>query len=778
MAPALGRELAGMLEGGDHGSIARWVRERLSRTGPWVLVFEDIQWADEATLALLVYLARRLEGLSSLILVTYRVDEAPAPALEQTLGLLATVSGVGQLPLERLSRQGVAALASGSSLDVDELVGLTAGNPLFITEVLRSDGERVPISIRDAIRARLSKLDGRGRRGLDAAAVAGAHAEPWLVAALAGEDVLGVDESVREGLLVKTDAIAFAHELTRLVVMDDLPIARAVELHRRALETLRRAGSTDHARLAHHAEAAGDAGAAVEYAAAAGREAEAMSSLREAAVQFRRALRFAGQLGPSDRADLLERLANVLYLRNELADAYGLGRQAIELRRGGDPRALAASLSAQARVAWVNQSGDEAWTLAREAADLLEGSGDSHELGMAWNAIGRLAVSAGLDREARASSNRALEIGGRLGDPEVRSVALANIGTVDAFAGDQSGFELIEESLRIGRDAQLAEVVDRALNNLGVCAAGLREFRRAEEYFAALAEFGSRSEIVRCSIDAPRAEIALALGDAAAAEGFARAALEVSDPVDRALARIVLARLEVRRGGSGVDVWLAEARDLARRLDATQVRWPLLLCETEQAWVEGHLNGLVPALRKAYAESCDQGVRWSIGEFGRWLWIAGGLEALDERAALPHRLEVQGDRSGAAREWQRLEMPYDAAMCFATSDDPSDLRHAYSEMLRLGATAVADRIRARIRALGGSVPRGPRRTTRADEHGLTAREAEIASLLAQGFSNAEIAEQLVLSSRTVGHHVSAILAKLDLERRSQVASAMSGWIGN
>jgi DNA-binding CsgD family transcriptional regulator len=240
---------------------------------------------------------------------------------------------------------------------------------------------------------------------------------------------------------------------------------------------------------------------------------------------------------------------------------------------------------------------------------------------------------------------------------------------------------------------------------------------------------------------------------------------------------MVLARLEVRRGGPDVAAWLAEARQLAGRLDATQVHWPLLLCEAEQAWLGGRLDDLVPALRKAYAEARDQGNPWAIGEFGRWLWVAGDLDVLDERAALPYLLEARGDRSGAAREWQGLEMPYEAAMSFAISDNPDDLGRAHAEMLRLGATAVADHMRARIRALGGSVPRGPRRTTRADQHGLTAREAEIARLLADGFSNAEIAEQLVLSSRTVGHHVSAILAKLGLERRSQVASAMTQRIG-
>lgn len=774
MVPTLGGELGVMLDAGQaYGPIARWVRQRLTQAGPWILAVEDIQWADEATLELLLFLARRLDGLTSLIMVTCRDDESLAPAVERTLGRLATADGVRQLRLPRLSREGVAALASGSGFDVDELVRRTAGNPLYVREVLQSGGDRIPISIRDAIRARIAVLDRRGRRALEAAAIAGPHSEPWLVAALAGEDVLGLDDCVRDGLLVKTDTIAFAHELTRMVILDEMAVFRAIALHRRALETLRRAGSIDSARLAHHAAAAADAGAVVEFATAAGRRAEAMSAIREAATQFRRALRFAGGRDPAERADLLERLSRVLYLRNELSEAYELGRDAVELRRLGDVRPLGSSLSALALVTWLNQRGDEAWTLAREAVQILEPLGDSHELGMAFDMLGRLGTGAGLTDEVRSSSQRALEIGDRLSDPEVRATALANFGTVALFEGDRSGFLDLEESLRIGRDAGLPEVVDRALNNLGVSAANLRDFRAANVYFTALADFGDRSEIVRCSIDAPRAEIALALGDWTDADRLARAAIDIRDPIDRALSQIVLARLELRRGGPGMEAWLQEGQEVSRRLEASQVRWPLLSCRAEHAWIAGRLQGLEAPLREEYAEARARSDPWAIGEFARWLWLIGELDELDERAALPHRLEIEGDTAAAVREWTRLEMPYEAALCLAASDDLGDLRLAHSELVRLGAPATADRVRARIRERGGAAPRAPRRTTRAHPAGLTEREAEVAALLAQGLSNGEIADRLVLSTRTVGHHVSAVLAKLNLERRSQVAAALA-----
>ncbi len=773
IAPALGREFGAMLDAGTaYGPIARWVRQRLSQAGPWILVVEDIQWADEATLELLVYLARRLDGLRCLIITTCRDDEAVARAVERTLGRLATVPGVSQLPLPRLSRQGIAALAAGSDFDVDEVARLTGGNPLFVHEVLRSGGDRVPVSIRDAIRERLARVDRRARRALVAAAIAGSHAEPWLVAALAGEDVLGLDDCIREGLLVKAESVAFAHELTRMVVLDEMPVIEAIALHRRALETLRRAGSTDAARLTHHAEAAADAAAVVEYARAAGRKAVAMSALREAAVQFRRALRFAGHLAAGERAQLLEQLSYVLYLRNELAEAYTLGKEAVDLRRGGDVRALGSSLSALVYVAWLSERGGEAWTLAREAVRLLEPLGDTRELGLAYDRLGRLAVSAGLRDKVIISSGRALEIGDRLGDPEVRAIALANLGTIALLEGDRTGIDQLEASARLGREAGNAEIVDRALNNLGACATVTRELRRADTYFTTLEEHGERSEIVRCSIDEPRAEVALGLGDWAAAERHARAALDVNDPIDRVLARVVLARLEIRRGGTEVETWLADVAETEKRLDTTQLRWPLLACRAEQAWLAGTLDELEPSLRDGYAEACREADAWAIGELGRWLWLLGGIAELDDRAPLPYHLELAGDIASAAREWERLEMPYEMALCLAGSNDLPDLHRAHGVLVRLGATATADLVRRRIRALGGGAPRGPRRTTRAHRDGLTAREAEVAHLLAQGLSNAEIADRLVLSTRTVDHHVSALLAKLGIERRSQVAAVL------
>jgi DNA-binding NarL/FixJ family response regulator len=141
---------------------------------------------------------------------------------------------------------------------------------------------------------------------------------------------------------------------------------------------------------------------------------------------------------------------------------------------------------------------------------------------------------------------------------------------------------------------------------------------------------------------------------------------------------------------------------------------------------------------------------------------------------LPFRLEVEGRAGEAAAEWIRLGVPYEAALCLAGSLDALDVRRAHTMLVELGATAAAGMVERRMREIGAAVPRGPRPTTRANPNGLTEREVEIALMLAGGLSNAEIADRLVLSPKTVGHHVSAILGKLDVPRRGAVAAAMRG----
>jgi ATP/maltotriose-dependent transcriptional regulator MalT len=781
MADALGPAFRQLLDSNAaRGELGRWLLKWMSAGPLRVLVIEDVHWADQATLDLLAFLARRIEPLRVMLLVTHRDGDDGAPSVARILGGVASLPVLRQLPLEPLSRAGVKRLANETGVDGTELHRVTAGNPFYVREVLATGLSRIPISVRDAVRARVAQLDERGRRALQVAAILGVRSEPWLLAAVAGEDILGIDDCVRIGLLTKADGIAFAHELTRMVVVEDLPVIHGIALHRRALATLEQAAIGDAARLAYHAEGAAERDAVLRHAAAAGHRAFAAGSHREAIAQFERALRFADGLAPEARAVLLEPLSQALSLNINNPEAYEAAAEAATLRRkAGDDLATAAGLPFLAEVAWRADHGPEAWSAAREAIALAEPMGDRRELAMGYAALGRLEMLNGQNREGRSTSERALEIARRIEDAEVTAVALATIGSIELDLGDEHGWTDLGESVRICRELHLPHLVDRALWALGHSAFVWRRYKLAREYRQQLKEYFQGlwgSEIDLYGIDSPMAELEFVLGDWDAAAARAHAAL--AGPRRRSPERItaltVLARIAFRRSEPGWQVRLDELRTFVGGLEsvAAPVERGLSVAEAEAAWISGDLGPIVPRLHAAYSAACREGSRAAIGELGLWLWRAGALSELDERAEDAYLLEVAGQAREAAGEWERLSMPYEAALSLAGSSDVADLQRAHEELTRLGATAVVHRVAHRLRELGSPVPRGPRPTTRANPGGLTEREWEIARLLALGLSNPEIADRLVVSPKTVGHHVSAVLAKLGVRRRAEVAAAL------
>lgn len=141
---------------------------------PRLLVFEDVHWADEATLDLLRFLGRRLGSTRALLIATYRDEEVGSQhPLRTVLGDLATSGAVRRMALTPLSQSAVRRLAEGSALDAERLHYQTGGNPFFVTEILAAGSETIPVTVRDAVLARVSRLAPAGRAVLEAASIVG-----------------------------------------------------------------------------------------------------------------------------------------------------------------------------------------------------------------------------------------------------------------------------------------------------------------------------------------------------------------------------------------------------------------------------------------------------------------------------------------------------------------------------------------------------------------------------------------------------------------------------
>ena len=253
-----------------------------------VIAVEDVHWADAATLDLLRFLGRRVRSARILILVSYRDEGIGAEdPLRVALGDLATQRPTRRLDLPPLSAQAVQVLAADSGVEAVELYRLTGGNPFFVTEVLREHGGELPASARDAVLSRIARLGNEARQVLNAAALIGARVEPDLLAAVTGRLAAAVDEVLASGLLIDDgDRLRFRHEIARLAVENAVPAHRRMPLHQRIVAALLAADCQDHARLAFHAEAAGDADLVMTHAPAAARRAAELAAHREAVAQY------------------------------------------------------------------------------------------------------------------------------------------------------------------------------------------------------------------------------------------------------------------------------------------------------------------------------------------------------------------------------------------------------------------------------------------------------------------------------------------------------------
>jgi DNA-binding CsgD family transcriptional regulator len=195
---------------------------------------------------------------------------------------------------------------------------------------------------------------------------------------------------------------------------------------------------------------------------------------------------------------------------------------------------------------------------------------------------------------------------------------------------------------------------------------------------------------------------------------------------------------------------------------------PVCAARAEAAWLAGETQKVLHEARTAYDLALSKEHVWFVGELAYWQWKVGELQKVPDMAAQPFALQMAGQWAQAAEAWSALNCPYEAARALAESDDETALKQALSEFEHLGALPMMHWVARRLRDLGvKGVARGTRAATKTNLAGLTNRELEVLHLLVQGLRDKQIARDLKLSAKTVGHHVSAILGKLGVSSRAE-----------
>jgi len=741
---------------------------------PSLVVFEDMHWADEATLDLLKFLGRRINRTRSMIVVSYRDDEVgPRHPLRSVIGDLPRAS-THRMFVAPLSESAVMQLARRVGRHPEGIYDVTAGNPLFVTEVLAANAGSVPFTVRDAVLARASRLAPAAREIAELVCVVPGKTEPWLLDPAARPDAAGIEGCVGIGMVLSEDgSLSYRHELVRRAMEDSLAPARKRSLHEKVLAVLSRRPAVPAARLAHHASCAHDAEAVRRFAPLAAAQAASVGAHREAASHFETVIAYADELAPGDRARLLEQLSYECYLTGRYARASDVQRAALEIWRGIGARLQEGdALRGLSRISWFEGRRVEAERYCSDAIRVLESLPPSPTLAKAYTDQANLDMESHKNDSAIEFAHRAIALAEPWQDQLILSDAFSVLGTARLIIGDECGSADLERSLQLALAGGFHEQVAGAYNDLAAMAVSRRQYDVAARYLnAGLAYCEERDlDFLRPYMLAYRARMKLEQGDWLGASEDADAVLlhPRATAVTQIPALRTLGHLRIRRGDPDAASPLERARALAGPEPELQRFGTLAAIAAEAAWLQGDLDRVVREATPAYERVSRQPDPRMKGDLAAWLWRANALEGTPTGIAEPYAMEISGDWQGAARAWQTLGCPYEHAIVLGWNGDERDQRAALAIFEQLGAAPAAEALRRELRSRGiRGVPRGQRSSTQEHPFGLTRREAQILALMRDGLRNAAIAERLFLSTRTVDHHVSAILGKLGAQSRTQ-----------
>jgi DNA-binding CsgD family transcriptional regulator/tetratricopeptide (TPR) repeat protein len=814
--PALGA-IVPTLGGEGHGDAMPTVRgeavlrllRRLARPGALVVVLEDLHWADADTLAVIEYLGDNMWREPLLCVATCR-SEQPSAALDLVRRVHGR-RGATHLPLGRLDDDHVAGMVGACmpevGLDVVARVQHAAeGVPFLVEEVLASPG--VPSSFADTIRVRLADLDGDEQRVLQVAAVVGRHFDWRLLPAATGLAASVVTVALGRGvgcqmLTVRGEDFRFRHALTRDAIVEELlPPVRA-ELAGRALAAIERA----HPELdgswrdvaADLAAQSGDRGRAGVLLTASGGASLGRGALATAVDTLRRAV---GLLDDSDRRAAGEALlVEALALAGRVDEAMAVGDRLIaQLGQGGAAPAVRAEVHLQLAHAAAAATRWPAARLHLDAARGLLAAGTEPALAARAAVLEAEVAFAGNEVDAARRLADSVLTSGDAG-PDVCCHALEMVGRSQRINDLDAARQTFERALSIADAADLEIWRLHALHELGTIEmfdhAGTRrldEARRTADDLGVL----STAAVLDLQLSAAFF-FRFALDDAA---GHARSALAISERLGmgqiRAIALVFLGEIHgLRQESAEMERFFARAASAAPGDPEIE----------GSAWGGGRaMMALLGGDSAGAIEALSRGVSLlnTLPQQGpahyRGLWPLLLASAGDERAAAAideaRRLGVTVNRlnrgllgyAGAILTGRRGE-PELASEAARAAD--ADLAHyrVWGDMARLQAAAPAladdwgqphtwleaaqasfaahgiDALAARCAELLG----GPR-PSRWTGLGITAREADVLVLVAEGLANKEIAARLHVSPRTVEKHVESLMRKAGARSRTQLVA--------
>ncbi len=758
---------------------------------PTLLVIEDIHWADDATLNLIRYIGRRIRHTCLLLVATARNDDTPGQT--RLRRLLADIPPAHwlRITVPPLSKAAVLELADSKGLDGEAIFSATGGNAYFVSELVDCAGsdnlppfnrDQLPATIRDAVLARADILDETDREALWAASTSPDAFAPELIEAICGSTARASLEACTAcGLLVPaggkgSNLLMFRHEIARQAIEQSLPPLRRRALHEKALAYFRDRPEASVARMVHHANEAQDMSAISELAPKAAADAGRLGAHRQAMRHYELALAHAGDLSDATRACLYEGYAFECHLTGQMERAIAAQTSALALYRAlGDIRHVGDNLRWLSRLSYLAGDRKGADAFGREAVDVLEQAASPAELAMGYSNLSQLGMLAGDAETATLYGERAIALvtSDDIARPEVLCHALNNVGTAICWREPDRARQTLDQALAIALDHGFQEHAARAFTNRAWVEIRLHAFDAAEDVLTRGIAYCIEHDLDtwRDYMRGELAELLTVLGrwDEATAAAQAVVDNQNAPALCRYPSLVALATLKTRRGEPSDELLQEMAKFLENTFEFQRLSAHAALV-AERAWLglcdrEEALAGLRQA-----ASLCSDDAAGSMIGFWAHILEETGLAPDGDDGDAAVIATLRGRWQEAADIWTDRRAPYLTALALLDGDNDA-LYRALATLEALGATAVVTHVKELIRRRGGRLAtRGPRASTQANAAGLTTREMDVLRLIDEGRSNAEIGARLFVSAKTVDHHISSILAKLNAKSRGQAAA--------
>ena len=763
--------LLSALETSDPRGVFDALKELLGRTlRPTVVVIDDVHWAEQATLDVLMRVGRRIDRTHGLLVVAFRDEDTPAEhPLRRVIGDVRPESML-RITLAPLSRESLALLAGEDR--ADELLSLTGGNPLLASEMIRS-GFEIPASVSDMVLARLAKLPRGARSIVELVSIFPGGCPLDLAAACVIFDLEDLQQAEASGLVsLDRDELGFRHELLRRAAEASLPATVRAGLHARVLGDLEKT-TADASVLVRHALEAGDSTALVAYGPEAARGATAAGSGREASVYYHALEPHLDRFRPVERAGLLEEWSEVEDDLGNTARAYELLRKAIEIHEEmGEELEAALARQGTTFFLWATKQNEEAVRVASDIVSELEQVGGSNEqIAMALVDLALVNSLADKPEEAAKATARARPLTSPGSEAHLLAQAIEAWNEEDPESVMEKGKRALHDAVKA--DSLRAQAI--AYTVLAITCPLVHPSRRGDVIEGAIA-FAEENglEQRRAFYLMAQAECELLAGHLGSAEDIGHDVAGVWSDFDINLslwALQVTSLAQTRSGSPLADKSIMRLFAIPDRLPPINYGAESVLAEAH--WLDGNSPFDVNSAKREYTYY-DEYYRRS----GRldlepnlsaclffWLWKLDVVSDLPDWLPRAYRIHAEGDWEGAAEVWAYWERPYEQALALADGD-PAARLVALQILDEMGAVPLATRIRRELRRDGvRNIPLGPRPSTRQRVANLTTRQSEVLDLIAQGLTNAEIADRLFISSRTAEHHVAAVLSKLNASSR-------------